>query len=61
MRLKGSTSGGNASVPVLPETIARNPNGAVTVRAVRLDAPLELDGTLDDIQVSYKAAQQRPV
>ena len=38
----------DASVSVLPETIARNPNGAVTVRAVRLDAPLELDGTLDE-------------
>ena len=39
---------GDASVPVLPETIARDPSGAVTVRAVRLDAPLELDGTLDE-------------
>ena len=39
---------GDASVPVLPETIARNPDGTVTVRAVRLDAPLELDGILDE-------------
>ena len=34
--------------PVLPETITRGPDGNVTVRAVRLDEPLALDGELDE-------------
>ena len=34
--------------PVLPETITRGPDGNVTVRAVRLDEPLALDGALDE-------------
>ena len=37
-----------APVPVLPETIVRGADGSVTVRAVRLEAPLTLDGTLDE-------------
>ena len=36
-----------AAGPVLPETITRGPDG-VTVRAVRLDAPLALDGELTE-------------
>src|SRR5262249_28268289 len=34
--------------PALPETIARDDQGHVTVRAVRLDGPLHLDGRLDE-------------
>jgi hypothetical protein len=34
--------------PELPETITRGANGAVMVRAVRLDAPLDVDGALDE-------------
>ena len=37
-----------ATVPVLPETIVRGADGSVTVRAVRLETPLALDGTLDE-------------
>ena len=35
-------------LPVPPETITRGPDGNVTVRAVRLDEPLALDGALDE-------------
>ena len=34
--------------PVPPATIRRDGNGRATVRAVRLDAPLRLDGVLDE-------------
>jgi hypothetical protein len=34
--------------PALPETIARDAQGRVTVRAVRLTTPLRLDGELDE-------------
>ena len=34
--------------PVPPATISRDTNGRATVRAVRLDAPLRLDGVLDE-------------
>ena len=34
--------------PAAPETIARDEQGRATVRAVRLTAPLRLDGRLDD-------------
>ena len=34
--------------PVLPRTVARAADGGVTVRAVRLTAPLRVDGTLDE-------------
>ena len=34
--------------PAPPETIARDATGRATVRAVRLDEPLRLDGTLDE-------------
>ena len=37
-----------ATVPVLPETLIRGADGSVTVRAVRLETPLALDGTLDE-------------
>ncbi|MEQ1758597.1 MAG: DUF5916 domain-containing protein [Vicinamibacterales bacterium] len=36
-----------ATAPVLPDTIARSADGVV-VRAVRLDAPIRLDGVLDE-------------
>ena len=44
----GQTAPGTAAVPVLPDTLVRDADGSVTVRAVRLDAPLELDGVLDE-------------
>ena len=34
--------------PVAPETIARDDDGRATVRAVRVDEPLRLDGVLDE-------------
>ena len=34
--------------PVAPEIVARDEAGRATVRAVRLDAPLRVDGVLDD-------------
>ena len=34
--------------PVAPATISRDAEGGATVRAVRLDAPLRLDGVLDE-------------
>ncbi len=34
--------------PTLPETVARDAEGRTTVRAVRLQEPLRLDGTLDE-------------
>ena len=34
--------------PIAPEVIARDGNGKVTVRAIKLDAPLVLDGKLDE-------------
>ena len=34
--------------PILPETVARDAEGRVTVRAVRLTAPLRIDGQLDE-------------
>ena len=34
--------------PTLPETVARDAQGRVTVRAVRLSVPLQLDGRLDE-------------
>lgn len=36
------------AAPVLPATVARDEAGRVTVRAVRLDAPLVFDGRLDE-------------
>jgi len=51
MLLLASAAGAQTAVvpqaPELPETIARQGNRA-TVRAVRLDAPLQLDGVLDE-------------
>jgi hypothetical protein len=37
-----------ASPPILPETISRDQAGRVIVRAVRLTAPFQLDGKLDE-------------
>jgi hypothetical protein len=34
--------------PVAPEVITRGPDGQATVRAIRLSAPLKVDGVLDD-------------
>ena len=34
--------------PTLPDTVARDDAGRVTVRAVRLDAPLDIDGRLNE-------------
>src|SRR5687767_6473053 len=34
--------------PALPATVARDAEGRTTVRAVRLDAPLRIDGLLDE-------------
>ena len=34
--------------PVAPEIVSRDGDGRVTIRAVRLDAPLRLDGALDE-------------
>jgi hypothetical protein len=34
--------------PVAPDTVARDERGRATVRAVRIDQPLRLDGRLDD-------------
>ncbi|MEQ1575419.1 MAG: DUF5916 domain-containing protein, partial [Vicinamibacterales bacterium] len=34
--------------PALPATMARDAQGRATVRAIRLDAPLEVDGQLDE-------------
>ena len=34
--------------PVAPEVITRGPNGQATVRAIRLRAPLKVDGLLDE-------------
>ncbi|MEE2790944.1 MAG: DUF5916 domain-containing protein [Acidobacteriota bacterium] len=36
------------AAPIAPETITRDADGRVTVRAVRLEAPLQLDGRLDE-------------
>ena len=38
----------SAGEPVLSDTVTRSPEGAVTVRAIRLDTPLLLDGVLDE-------------
>ena len=35
-------------VPIFPETISRDASGLATIRAVRLTAPLQLDGRLDE-------------
>src|SRR5437764_551431 len=34
--------------PTLPETVARDEQGRATIRAVRIDAPLRIDGRLDE-------------
>jgi len=34
--------------PIAPEVVARDDSGRVTVRAIKLDAPLRFDGRLDD-------------
>lgn len=45
-----------ATVPVAPEVVSRMPDGRVTIRAIRLSEPLQLDGRLDEeIYQSTKA------
>ena len=39
---------GGPPPPTLPETVSRDADGRVTVRAVRLTAPLRIDGQLDE-------------
>jgi TolB-like protein len=51
--------------PVAPATMNRDANGRATVRAVRLDVPLQLDGTLDEavyatVQPMGDFIQQQP-
>ena len=41
-------SGGDPPPPVAPATVSRDGAGHATVRAVRLDQPLRLDGALDE-------------
>ena len=42
------TRGPAVPPPIAPATIARNDAGQATIRAVRLDRPLQLDGRLDE-------------
>ncbi len=44
----GRAAADGPPAPVLPVTVARDATDRVTVRAVRLDAPLVLDGRLDE-------------
>ena len=44
----GITYGQQAGVPVLPETAARDDDGNLTVRAVRVDTPINIDGRLEE-------------
>ena len=37
-----------APAPVAPATVSRTPEGAITIRAVRLTGPIKIDGRLDD-------------
>jgi hypothetical protein len=39
---------GDPPAPIAPEVITRAPNGQATVRAIKLSAPLKLDGVLDE-------------
>ncbi len=55
-----------APAPIAPATVSRTPEGAVTVRAVRIPEPLKLDGRLDepyyrDIPAFGDFIQQDPV
>ena len=46
--------------PVLPATMARDTDGRVTARAVRVAAPLRIDGQLDEaLYSSYQPADVR--
>ncbi len=47
-RLAASQSSPVVPPPIAPEVISRNAAGQATVRAVRLAAPLQLDGKLDE-------------
>src|SRR5829696_9980953 len=44
----GQASGPIVPPPVPPATVARDDNGQATVRAVRIQRPLQLDGRLDE-------------
>ena len=55
-----------AEAPVLPVTVRRESDGRVTTRAVRLDAPLRIDGQLDEplydrVQPMSNFIQNEPV
>ena len=41
-------AGGDPPPPIAPATVSRDEAGHATVRAVRLDQPLRMDGTLDE-------------
>ena len=43
-----SAATGGLALPEPPATAARNDEGEITIRAVRLEEPLELDGALDE-------------
>ena len=43
-----SAATGGLALPEPPATAARNDEGEITIRAVRLEEPLELDGVLDE-------------
>jgi hypothetical protein len=49
-------SGGDPPAPLAPATVARDGAGHATVRAVRLDQPLRLDGVLDESVYSDSAS-----
>jgi len=49
-------SGGDPPAPIAPATVARDGAGHATVRAVRLDQPLRLDGVLDESVYSDSAS-----
>jgi hypothetical protein len=56
----------DAPVPVAPDVVARDAQGRVTVRAIRLAAPLTVDGLLDDaiyrqVPPISEFVQQEPV
>ncbi len=46
---KGPLAYEGPAAPVAPATISRDADGRVTVRAVRLTAPLRVDGRLDEV------------
>src|SRR5690606_10210326 len=54
-QVRGEAEG--RTMPELPATLARSPNGDLTVRAVQLEEPLVLDGALDEaVYARYQPA-----